>query len=152
MSEQPARKNISLDVVSNYSRAQQLRRDGLSSAPTLAQISHVNRGIRPDLPEDRRALEQKVIDAMRTVYDPELPVNIYDLGLVYTIDIDPENRVKVRMTLTAPGCPVAGTLPPMVESVIENIPEVKSAQVELVWDPQWARDMMSEAAALELGL
>jgi FeS assembly SUF system protein len=101
---------------------------------------------------EQQAIEQKVIAALRSVYDPEIPVNIYELGLVYDIDIDAENRVHVRMTLTAPGCPVAGSLPGQVESRIETIPEVSSATVELVWDPPWTREMMSEVARLELGL
>jgi FeS assembly SUF system protein len=87
-----------------------------------------------------------------TVYDPEIPVDIYQLGLVYDIDIDADNNVHVRMTLTAPGCPVAGTLPPAVEQKINAIEGVNSATVELVWEPQWTKDMMSEAAQLQLGL
>ena len=101
---------------------------------------------------ETEALKQKVIECLYTVFDPEIPVNIYELGLIYDIEIDPENRVHIRMTLTAPGCPVAGSLPPQVESTIESIPQVKSAAVELVWDPPWSRDMLSEAARLQLGL
>ena len=89
---------------------------------------------------------------LRTVYDPEIPVNIYELGLIYDIRVDEQNRVFVKMTLTAPGCPVAGSLPPEVERKIEIIPEVTSATVELVWDPPWTKDRMSEAALLDLGL
>ena len=96
--------------------------------------------------------EDVVIEALREVYDPELPVNIYDLGLIYEIDIGPENDVLVKMTLTAPGCPVAGTLPPEVGRRIEKVPGVRSAKVELVWQPTWSREMMSEVAKLELGL
>jgi FeS assembly SUF system protein len=115
-----------------------------------ATVSHVNRveaeGREPT------GLEAKVVGALRSVFDPEIPVNIYELGLIYTIDIKPDNVVHVRMTLTAPGCPVAGTLPPEVEMRIEAIPEVTSATVELVWDPPWAMPMMSEVARLELGM
>lgn len=100
----------------------------------------------------RKLLEGKVIEAIRQVYDPEIPVNLYDLGLIYEIAVADDNSVKVKMTLTAPACPVAGSLPGEVERRIENIPEVKSADVELVWDPPWTRDRMSEAAQLELGL
>src|SRR3954447_1560057 len=100
----------------------------------------------------RKLLEGKVIEAIRQVYDPEIPVNLYDLGLIYEIAVADDNSVKVKMTLTAPACPVAGTLPAEVERRIENVPEVKSAEVELVWDPPWTRDRMSEAAQLELGL
>jgi FeS assembly SUF system protein len=97
-------------------------------------------------------LEEKVIDALRTVYDPEIPVNIYELGLVYEIKIDPKGNVIVSMTLTSPGCPVAGSLPPEVEAKVLSVPGVTSARVDLVWSPQWNPDMMSDAARLQLGL
>ncbi len=97
-------------------------------------------------------IEEKVVEALRTVYDPEIPVNIHELGLVYGIDVGGDGRVVVRMTLTSPGCPVAGSLPPEVEAKIRKIPGVKSARVELVWDPPWSPEMMSEAARLQLGL
>lgn len=106
----------------------------------------------PDLSPAQRALEAMIVEVIRTVYDPEIPVNVYELGLIYEIAIDDENRVKVKMTLTAPGCPVAGSLPVEVERKIEAIPEVKSAEVELVWDPPWDKSRMSEAALLDLGL
>jgi FeS assembly SUF system protein len=99
-----------------------------------------------------KLLEGKVIAALKTVYDPEIPVDIYELGLIYDIEIDDEKRVNIRMTLTAPGCPVAGSLPGDVERRVEAIPEVKSATVELVWEPTWSRDMMSEEALLNLGM
>ena len=101
---------------------------------------------------DRARLEGRVIEVLRTIYDPELPVNIYDLGLIYTIDVDEEHAVYVRMTLTAPACPVAGTLPGQVEQRLAAIPGVNGATVELVWDPPFSRDMISEEARLELGL
>ena len=94
----------------------------------------------------------KVIAALSSVYDPEIPVNIYELGLIYKIDIDAEKNVNIRMTLTAPACPVAGTLPGEVEKKVEEIDEVKKATVELVWEPPWSRDMMSESALLQLGM
>jgi len=97
-------------------------------------------------------LRAKIIDVLKTIYDPEIPVNIYELGLIYDIRISPEREVNIRMTLTAPACPVAETLPPQVEAQIQSIPEVKSAVVDLVWDPPWDREMMSEEARLELGL
>ena len=106
----------------------------------------------PELSPEQKKVEEKVILAIRDVYDPEIPVNIYDLGLIYDIEIDSENVVKVRMTLTAPGCPVAGTLPLMVEQKIESVGEVKSAEVELVWDPPWNKEMMAEDARLMLNL
>jgi FeS assembly SUF system protein len=101
--------------------------------------------------EPPASLEEQVIDTLRSVYDPEIPVNIYELGLVYSIDANSEN-VIVRMTLTSPGCPVAGSLPIEVESKVREIPGVKSAKVELVWDPPWTPDRISEAGKLQLGI
>ena len=96
-------------------------------------------------------LYEPVVEACRSVYDPEIPVNIYDLGLVYTIDIDAENAVRVTMTLTAPGCPVAGEMPGWVADAIEPLEGVKHVDVELTWEPPWGMDMMSDEARLELG-
>ncbi len=104
-----------------------------------------------DLPPGQRLIEGLVVEVLRTIFDPEIPVNIYDLGLIYEIEVDPESRVKVMMTLTAPACPVAGSLPGEVEKKIESIPAVKSADVVLVWDPPWDKSRMSEAAMLDLG-
>ncbi|MFL5244655.1 MAG: SUF system Fe-S cluster assembly protein [Gemmataceae bacterium] len=98
-------------------------------------------------------LEEKVIAALRSVYDPEIPVNIYELGLVYDINADPATgKVGIRMTLTTPACPVAGSLPGEVESRVKAIPEVQLVEVDLVWDPPWDKDMMSDAAKLQLGM
>jgi FeS assembly SUF system protein len=103
--------------------------------------------------EQKSELEEQVIQALKTVYDPEIPVNIYELGLIYGIDIDDEGHVNITMTLTAPGCPVAGTMPDMVrEAVEEEVAEVKSADVELVWEPTWTPERMSMRAKLELGM
>jgi len=96
-------------------------------------------------------LYDDVVSACRSVFDPEIPVNIYDLGLVYTIDINPENEVRVIMTLTAPGCPVAGEMPGWVAGAIEPLPGVKQVDVDLTWEPQWGMEMMSDEAPLELG-
>ena len=96
-------------------------------------------------------LYEAVRDACKSVYDPEIPVNIFDLGLIYTIDIDEEAHVAVIMTLTAPGCPVAGEMPGWVADAIEPLPGVKTVNVEMVWEPQWGMDMMSDEARLELG-
>jgi FeS assembly SUF system protein len=98
------------------------------------------------------ALGERVIEALRTVYDPEIPVNIYELGLVYKIDIEDDNRVNVEMTLTSPACPVAGSLPGEVEAKVREIEGVTDASVELVWDPPWHPGMMTEEAQLELGI
>lgn len=96
-------------------------------------------------------LYENIVEACRSVYDPEIPVNIYDLGLIYTIDIDAENAVKVIMTLTAPGCPVAGEMPGWVADAIEPLPGVKHVDVDMTFEPQWGMDMMSDEARLELG-
>ena len=96
-------------------------------------------------------LYDAVVEACRTVYDPEIPVNIYDLGLVYTIAISGEGDVAVTMTLTAPGCPVAGEMPGWLAEAIEPLPGVKTVNVEITWDPPWGMDMMTDEARLELG-
>jgi len=96
-------------------------------------------------------LEEKVIDVLREIYDPEIPVNIYELGLVYSIDAKPE-QVVIRMTLTSPGCPVAGSLPLEIQSRVGEIEGVKSVRVQLVWDPPWDPEMISEAGKLQLGI
>ena len=99
----------------------------------------------------KQMLELKVIDAVQTCYDPEIPVNIYELGLVYGIEIN-DSDVRIKMTLTAPSCPVAQSLPIEVEKKIGAIEGVKSAQVEVVWDPPWSPEKMSEGAKLQLGM
>ena len=97
------------------------------------------------------ALYDQIVEGIRTVYDPEIPVNIFDLGLIYTISISEENAVLVIMTLTAPGCPVAEDMPGWVADAVGPIPGVKQIDVEITWDPPWGMDMMSEEARLELG-
>lgn len=101
---------------------------------------------------DPSDLENGIVEALKTIFDPEIPVNIYELGLIYDIDIQDEGVVQVKMTLTAPGCPVAGTLPVEVKEKVAGVPGVKAADVELVWDPTWNPSMMSEAARLQLGM
>jgi len=105
----------------------------------------------PDLPEGS-SLEEHVIAAMRSVHDPEISVNIYDLGLIYNIDINDQNEVFVDMTLTAPACPVAGILPGQVEDAIKSVEDVSDAHVELVWDPPWDRERISDEGKLAMGL
>jgi len=102
-----------------------------------------------DAESDRLA---SIIAALRTVFDPEIPTNIYDLGLIYAIDAVGDNDIAIRMTLTAPGCPVAGILPGQVQQAVESVEGVGRCQVELVWDPPWNKDMMSDEARLELGM
>ncbi|MFQ5749871.1 MAG: SUF system Fe-S cluster assembly protein [Planctomycetota bacterium] len=97
-------------------------------------------------------LEEKVVETLKTVYDPEIPVDIYELGLIYDLAVSPRGEVEVKMTLTSPACPVAGTLPGEVETRIRGVKGVKSVVVELTWEPPWGPDRMSEAARLQLGL
>jgi FeS assembly SUF system protein len=92
-----------------------------------------------------------IVEAIRTVHDPEIPVNIYDLGLIYSVRIDDENAVKVDMTLTAPGCPVAGEMPGWVADAVEPLPGIKQVDVTLVWEPPWDMSRLSDEARLELG-
>jgi FeS assembly SUF system protein len=152
-------RHVPLDVLPHSGKVDQLKRefqsDSSPSAPktkNFADQNVIDRALDPSKSPQQKSIQEKVIDAIRTVFDPEIPVNIYDLGLIYDIQVSAENRVHVKMTLTAPGCPVAGSLPVEVERRIENVPEVTSADVELVWDPPWTRDRMSEAALLELGM
>ena len=97
------------------------------------------------------ALQDKMIEALRSCFDPEIPVNIYDLGLIYEANVDTTGHAVVKMTLTAPGCPAAGSLPGEVEDKITVLPGVQSVKVDVVWEPPWNKDMMSEAARLQLG-
>ena len=98
------------------------------------------------------SLKEKIITEIKKIYDPEIPVNIYELGLIYDIKIDKENNVKVNMTLTTPNCPVAESLPKEVKDSIIEIKEVNKVDLDLVWDPPWDKSMMSESAKLELNL
>lgn len=96
-------------------------------------------------------LREKVIQVLKTCYDPEIPVDIWELGLIYGINVEPPGSVQIQMTLTSPMCPVAESLPPDVETKVRNIPEVTDAIVEVVWDPPWSMEKMSEVAKLQLG-
>jgi FeS assembly SUF system protein len=120
--------------------------------PTPMDFGHAMHRTVGELSPAQRALEATIVEVLRTVYDPEIPVNIYELGLIYEIAIDGENRVKVTMTLTSPACPVAGSLPGEVQRKVESIPEAKDTEVVLVWDPPWDKARMSESALLDLGL
>lgn len=101
--------------------------------------------------EEVKPLEERVVDVLKACYDPEIPVNIYDLGLIYEVKVNEGNDVYVKMTLTSPACPVAETLPPDVEQRILELPDVNSARVEVTFEPPWEKEMMSEEAKLELG-
>jgi FeS assembly SUF system protein len=105
----------------------------------------------PDGPVTPESIKDRVVEVLRTVYDPEIPVNIFELGLVYDLDVSPTCGVSIRMTLTSPACPVAGTLPGEVQAKVKAIPGVTEARVDLVWDPPWDKERMSEAAQLQLG-
>jgi FeS assembly SUF system protein len=100
---------------------------------------------------DKDKLTEDIITTLKTIYDPEIPVDIYELGLIYGIDVKEDASVVISMTLTSPSCPVAETLPPEVESKVKETPGVTDCKVEITWDPQWDKSMMSEAAQLELG-
>jgi FeS assembly SUF system protein len=145
---------LSLPVVSNHDKVEQLKQEFRDDPPKkLNETSLIDRAVDPSKTAKQKEIEEKVIEALKLVYDPEIPVNIYELGLIYSIDVDPDtSAVSVKMTLTAPGCPVAGSLPREVQQRIESVPGVPQAVVELVWDPPWTKDRMSEAAQLELGL
>ena len=127
-------------------------------------MKQFDEGNGPELPPDGDAAEsedlspatdaelvERVIEALKTVYDPEIPVNIFDLGLIYRVDIN-ASFADIDMTLTAPGCPVAATFPGLVERTVALVPGIDGAAVELVWDPPWTPDLISEPARLELGL
>ena len=152
----------SLTVLPSSGRVEQLRREMAENPPTPTSSPAPLPRTATDpanapatsasVPLELRLLEGKVIEAVRQVYDPEIPVNIYELGLIYAIDVQADHTVNVKMTLTTPACPVAGSLPGEIQRRIEAIPEVKSANIDLVWDPPWDRSMMSEAAMLQLGM
>lgn len=100
----------------------------------------------------KAVLEEEIIQAIRTVYDPEIPVNVYDLGLIYGVNLNPDRSVNITMTLTSPACPVAGTLPGEVEQAVREVPGVSNSSLELVWDPPFTVDRIPEHIRLELGL
>jgi FeS assembly SUF system protein len=155
MSESSEPHRQPLPVINSSAKVEQLRADAAKGPPPPKHVDTtiISRFVDANKTPKQKAIEEKVIDALRLVYDPEIPVNIYDLGLIYGIDVDDASgAVKVRMTLTAPACPVAGQIVADVTSRVESIDEVPGADVQLVWDPPWSREMMSEAAQLELGL
>ena len=123
-----------------------------AAAPSALAAASPSEGhplIEPSTPD--HPLYESVVEACRTVYDPEIPVNIFDLGLIYTIAITPENEVTIRMTLTAPGCPVAGEMPGWVADAVNALPGIKQVDVHMTFDSPWGMDMMSDEARLELG-
>jgi FeS assembly SUF system protein len=155
----PSPHKQTLPVLPSSGKVDQLRREmaaaenqpmptDLRSASDPAHAPSLGTRLSTEL----KLLEGKVIEAVRQVYDPEIPVNIYELGLIYSIDVQEDRTVNIRMTLTTPACPVAGSLPGEVQRRVEAVDEVKSANVDLVWDPPWDKSMMSEAAMLQLGM
>jgi len=103
-------------------------------------------------PEQKEQLKEKITAALKQIYDPEIPVNIVDLGLIYSIEVSDSSSVNIEMTLTSPGCPVAGTFPGMVQTAVLTVPEITEAKVDLVFEPPWTKDRMSETAKLELNM
>jgi FeS assembly SUF system protein len=146
MSDKP---HITLNVLPNSGKVDQLKRE-FAAGPVRELVGPIGGGSTKTAAQ--QATQERIIAAIRTIFDPEIPLNIYDLGLIYAIDISDDNAVRITMTLTAPGCPVAGELVAQVQRKVQELEEVKSASVNLVWDPPWSRERMSDAALLELGL
>lgn len=121
------------------------------ASPQGVEEAHGGAGERDEV-VGREELEARVVETLKTIFDPEIPVNIYDLGLIYGIDVSDEGDVEVRMTLTAPACPVAGMIVEDVAARVGRTPGVRRSHVQLVWDPPWTKERMSEDALLELGL
>jgi FeS assembly SUF system protein len=129
----------------------------LSDAPSPAPPDSADARVQPESafaanPLNTLKLQPALVEAVSKVFDPEIPVNIYELGLIYTMDVDSDMNVQVRMTLTAPACPAAQTIPIDVERRLREVPDVKDVKVAVVWDPPWTRDKMSDAAKLTLGM
>ena len=140
----------SLNVLQPNDKVDELRRAfAADGAPTPADVLPI---ASTPLGDDQEAVRARVIETLETIYDPEIPVNIYDLGLIYAIDLDAASAVRIRMTLTAPACPVADAIVREVETKVRATPGVSASKVELVWQPAWDKSRMTEAALLELGL
>ena len=142
---------VMLNVLPSSAKVDQLRSEFQQERAAVATQPQPSTPTALPASIERKLLEGKIIEAIRQVYDPEIPVNVYELGLIYKIDIAEDNSVKITMTLTAPGCPVAGSLPAEVGRRVETVPEVKDAEVVLTWEPAWDKSMMSEAAQMQLG-
>jgi len=157
--QSPAPHRQPLPVLPSSGKVEELRREVQENPPAQhdtdarASAAAATEGAIPSESQTprQRDIQRKVEGVLRTIYDPEIPVNIYDLGLIYEVKVDETDAVHVKMTLPAPACPVAGSLPGEVEAKIEGIPEVRTANVELVWEPPWSKDRMSESAMLDLG-
>lgn len=128
-------------------------RDFEPSTPPPPAATPPPRAVAADaLATPRPDLRESVVEVLQRIYDPEIPVNIYDLGLVYGVDVTPEGSVEIQMTLTSPSCPVAETLPPEVEQKVRLVDGVTAVRVNLVWEPPWGKHLLSEAARLQLGM
>ena len=155
----PAR---SLNVLPSNDKVEELRKAPTPSDPAAKKLNDetpIDRALDASLSDHQKKVKERIIDALRTVYDPELPVNLFDLGLIYKIALTDKEagpvggqHVDIDMTLTAPACPVAGEMPGMVQKAVLPVDGVESCHVELVWAPRWDKSRMSEAALLELGL
>ena len=127
-------------------------------AESSATVQNQTESVSPDVAvapvtaADSEALRERIVEVLRSIYDPEIPVNIYEIGLIYAVDIDSANAVNIRMTLTSPACPAAGTLPGEVEDKTRRVTGVTDVKVDLVWDPTWSPALMSETAKLQLGM
>ena len=133
------------------------RKEKKEEAPK-EMLNELQKNYKTPVPEEKivgeeKTVEQQIKGVLKTIYDPEIPVDIYSLGLIYNIDISEGNDVHIEMTLTSPACPVAGTLPPEIEQRVKNeVSDVNGARVDVVWEPMWTSEMMSESAKLELGM
>lgn len=151
-------KTRPLNVISNVDKVGELRRAFEKDSPAKQEESPAKQEnaplevAPPGSTAEQIELRRRVIAVLETIFDPEIPVNLYDLGLIYGIDIDDKLNVHIRMTLTTPGCPVAGTLPGEIQQKVRLGTGAPDVKVELVWDPPWTKERMSEAALLELGL
>ena len=144
------------DPIQEAVREAALRTTAPSEAPPEAPASTATEtapvSTSPDEPVDAEEIKQHAVAILKHTFDPEIPVNIYDLGLIYGIEVTPDGVIDLKMTLTSPMCPVAGTLPPEIQYKLMSISGVREAKVDVVWDPPWDKDMMTEAAKLQLGL
>ena len=155
----PAR---SLNVLPSNDKVEELRKAPTSSDPAAKKLNDetpIDRALDASLSDHQKKVKERIIDALRTVYDPELPVNLFDLGLIYKIALTDKEagpvggqHVDIDMTLTAPACPVAGEMPGMVQKAVLPVDGVASCDVELVWSPRWDKSRMREVALVELGL
>jgi FeS assembly SUF system protein len=147
MSSQPSNESSRIIPLADAPLADAPVADGPADAPAATGASTFTRD-----PLKTLTFTPQIVEAVAKVFDPEIPVNIYELGLIYDIDVDAEANVQIRMTLTAPGCPSAQVIPLDVERRVREVAGVKDVKVDVVWDPQWTKDRMSDAAKLALGM